>query len=169
MYPRFMGLAALIVTLAVMIYRRGGHLCRRDVMVNFELRRDRIGRALAGLEVGMGDRSALLAKSHDRRPHGSWYCPSVSSPNPHLLTMITTANLYAAIAIPLGLQMLGTARVNFGPPALPGNRRLHGGPAQPPFRLQPGHDVRGHDCGLRRHRPDSVADDLDRQRIVFFP
>jgi branched-chain amino acid transport system permease protein len=34
---------------------------------------------------------------------------------PHLLTMITTANLYAAIAIPLSLQMLGTGRVNFGP------------------------------------------------------
>ena len=29
--------------------------------------------------------------------------------------MITTANLYAAVAIPLGLQMPGTARVNFGP------------------------------------------------------
>ena len=34
---------------------------------------------------------------------------------PNILTMITTANLYAAVAIPLGLQMLGTARVNFGP------------------------------------------------------
>ena len=34
---------------------------------------------------------------------------------PHLLTMLTTANLLAAIAIPLSLQMLGTARVNFGP------------------------------------------------------
>ncbi len=34
---------------------------------------------------------------------------------PNILTMFTTANLYAAIAIPLGLQMIGTARVNFGP------------------------------------------------------
>jgi len=34
---------------------------------------------------------------------------------PHLLTMLTTANLLAAIAIPLSLQILGTARVNFGP------------------------------------------------------
>ncbi len=34
---------------------------------------------------------------------------------PNILTMITTANLYAAIAIPLSLQILGTARVNFGP------------------------------------------------------
>ena len=34
---------------------------------------------------------------------------------PHILTMITTANLYAAIAIPLSLQIIGTARLNFGP------------------------------------------------------
>jgi len=34
---------------------------------------------------------------------------------PHLLTMLTTANLLAAISIPLTLQILGTARVNFGP------------------------------------------------------
>ncbi len=34
---------------------------------------------------------------------------------PNLLTMITTANLYAAIAIPLGLQIMGTGRMNFGP------------------------------------------------------
>jgi branched-chain amino acid transport system permease protein len=34
---------------------------------------------------------------------------------PHLLTMLTTANLLAALAIPLSLQILGTARVNFGP------------------------------------------------------
>ncbi|MEM3485666.1 MAG: branched-chain amino acid ABC transporter permease [Candidatus Methanomethyliaceae archaeon] len=34
---------------------------------------------------------------------------------PHFLTMFTTANLYAAIAIPLALQIAGTARVNFGP------------------------------------------------------
>lgn len=34
---------------------------------------------------------------------------------PHILTMITTANLYAALAIPLAIQMLGTGRVNFGP------------------------------------------------------
>ncbi len=34
---------------------------------------------------------------------------------PALLTMFTTANLLAAITIPLGLQLIGTARVNFGP------------------------------------------------------
>ncbi len=41
--------------------------------------------------------------------------PIFVSSYPNLLTMFTTANLYAAIAIPLALQMLGTARVNFGP------------------------------------------------------
>ncbi len=41
--------------------------------------------------------------------------PFFVSSYPNILTMITTANLYAAIAIPLALQMLGTARVNFGP------------------------------------------------------
>ncbi len=34
---------------------------------------------------------------------------------PAFLTMFTTANLLAAITIPLGLQLIGTARVNFGP------------------------------------------------------
>ncbi|MBR9979575.1 MAG: branched-chain amino acid ABC transporter permease [Desulfatitalea sp.] len=34
---------------------------------------------------------------------------------PAMLTMFTTANLLAAITIPLGLQLVGTARVNFGP------------------------------------------------------
>lgn len=34
---------------------------------------------------------------------------------PNLLTMFTTANLLAAIAIPLTLQIAGTGRVNFGP------------------------------------------------------
>lgn len=34
---------------------------------------------------------------------------------PNLLTMFTTANLYAAIAVLLGLQVVGTGRVNFGP------------------------------------------------------
>lgn len=34
---------------------------------------------------------------------------------PQYLTMFTTANLLAAITIPLGLQLIGTARVNFGP------------------------------------------------------
>ncbi len=41
--------------------------------------------------------------------------PLFVSSYPNILTMITTANLYAAVAIPLALQMLGTARVNFGP------------------------------------------------------
>ncbi len=34
---------------------------------------------------------------------------------PNYLTMFTTANLYAAMAIPLSLQIIGTGRVNFGP------------------------------------------------------
>ena len=34
---------------------------------------------------------------------------------PNLLTMVTTANLLAAITIPLSLQILGTGRLNFGP------------------------------------------------------
>jgi branched-chain amino acid transport system permease protein len=34
---------------------------------------------------------------------------------PNILTMITTANIYAAIAIMLSLQTIGTARLNFGP------------------------------------------------------
>lgn len=41
--------------------------------------------------------------------------PIFVAPYPHILTMITTANLYAAIAIPLSLQIIGTARLNFGP------------------------------------------------------
>jgi len=41
--------------------------------------------------------------------------PLFVSSYPHILTMITTANLYAAVTIPLGLQITGTARVNFGP------------------------------------------------------
>jgi len=34
---------------------------------------------------------------------------------PNILTMITMANIYAAIAIMLALQTIGTARLNFGP------------------------------------------------------
>jgi branched-chain amino acid transport system permease protein len=34
---------------------------------------------------------------------------------PDLLTLITTANIYACIAIPLGWQITGTGRMNFGP------------------------------------------------------
>ncbi|MBU3916951.1 branched-chain amino acid ABC transporter permease [bacterium] len=34
---------------------------------------------------------------------------------PNILTMVTTANLYAAITIPLSLQIIGTGRLNFGP------------------------------------------------------
>jgi branched-chain amino acid transport system permease protein len=41
--------------------------------------------------------------------------PLIVSGYPALLTMFTTANLLAAITIPLGLQLIGTARVNFGP------------------------------------------------------
>ena len=35
--------------------------------------------------------------------------------SPDLLTLITTANIYACIAIPLSWQMTGTGRINFGP------------------------------------------------------
>jgi len=34
---------------------------------------------------------------------------------PNVLTMLTFANIYAAVAIMMGLQTIGTARVNFGP------------------------------------------------------
>jgi branched-chain amino acid transport system permease protein len=34
---------------------------------------------------------------------------------PNFLTMVTTANIYAAVAIMLSLQSIGTARLNFGP------------------------------------------------------
>jgi branched-chain amino acid transport system permease protein len=35
--------------------------------------------------------------------------------SPILLTTVITANLYAAIAIPLALMTVGTGRLNFGP------------------------------------------------------
>lgn len=83
-------------------------------MVNFELRRDRI-----------------VARWRDKKTEWViepryWRNPTIGigvllllpvfvHSYPHILTMITTANIYAAIAIPLALQMLGTGRVNFGP------------------------------------------------------
>lgn len=83
-------------------------------MVNLELRRDR-----------------LVARFRDKKSEWViepryWRNPTIGisillilpilfQSFPHILTMITTANLYAAIAIPLSLQMLGTGRVNFGP------------------------------------------------------
>jgi len=41
--------------------------------------------------------------------------PFFISGYPNFLTMLTVANLYAAITIPLALQMTGTGRLNFGP------------------------------------------------------
>jgi len=41
--------------------------------------------------------------------------PLFISGYPNILTMVTMANLYAAITIPLALQMTGTGRMNFGP------------------------------------------------------
>jgi branched-chain amino acid transport system permease protein len=83
-------------------------------MVNLELRRDRI-----------------IARWRDKKSEWViepryWRNPIIGisillvlpvffQSYPHILTMITTANLYAAIAIPLSLQILGTGRVNFGP------------------------------------------------------
>jgi branched-chain amino acid transport system permease protein len=37
------------------------------------------------------------------------------SGKPDLLTLVTTANIYACIAIPLSWQITGTGRINFGP------------------------------------------------------
>jgi len=41
--------------------------------------------------------------------------PLLIKGRPDLLTLITTANIYACIAIPLAWQMTGTGRLNFGP------------------------------------------------------
>lgn len=83
-------------------------------MVNFELRRDRI-------LARWGDKKCewVIEPRYWRNPVIGisllFILPVFVQSFPHVLTMITTANLYAAIAIPLALQMLGTARVNFGP------------------------------------------------------
>ncbi len=83
-------------------------------MVNFELRRDRI-------LARWGDQKYewVIEPRYWRNPAIGVallaMIPIFIHSYPNILTMITTANLYAAVAIPLGLQMLGTARVNFGP------------------------------------------------------
>jgi branched-chain amino acid transport system permease protein len=83
-------------------------------MVDFELRRDRI-------VARWGDQKYewVIEPRYWRNPAIGVallaIIPFFVSAYPNVLTMITTANLYAAVAIPLGLQMLGTARVNFGP------------------------------------------------------
>lgn len=83
-------------------------------MVNLELRRDRI-------VARWGDKKSewVIEPRYWRNSIIGisilLILPIFFQSYPHILTMITTANLYAAIAIPLGLQMLGTGRVNFGP------------------------------------------------------
>jgi branched-chain amino acid transport system permease protein len=83
-------------------------------MVAFELRRDRI-------VARWGDQKYewVIEPRYWRNPAIGVallaILPLFVYSYPNILTMITTANLYAAVAIPLGLQMLGTARVNFGP------------------------------------------------------
>jgi len=83
-------------------------------MVSVDLRRDRI-------VVRWKDRKSewIIEPRHWRNPFlGIAFLailPLFVHSYPHILAMFTTANLYAAIAIPLSLQILGTARVNFGP------------------------------------------------------
>jgi branched-chain amino acid transport system permease protein len=83
-------------------------------MVDFELRRDRI-------VARWGDQKYewVIEPRYWRNPAIGVallaLLPLFIYSYPNVLTMMTTANLYAAVAIPLGLQMLGTARVNFGP------------------------------------------------------
>ncbi|MGO9020963.1 MAG: branched-chain amino acid ABC transporter permease [Syntrophobacteraceae bacterium] len=83
-------------------------------MVDFELRRDR-------MVVRWGDQKYewVIEPRYWRNPAIGVallaLLPLFIYSYPNILTMMTTANLYAAVAIPLGLQMLGTARVNFGP------------------------------------------------------
>ncbi len=83
-------------------------------MVNLELRRDRI-------VARWGDKKSewVIEPRYWRKPIIGisilLVLPIFFSSYSNILTMITTANLYAAIAIPLSLQILGTGRVNFGP------------------------------------------------------
>ncbi|MBW2561026.1 MAG: branched-chain amino acid ABC transporter permease [Deltaproteobacteria bacterium] len=83
-------------------------------MVKFELKRDRIL-----LRWGVEKLEWCIAPRYWRNPIIGvallLVLPVFFYSFPHLLTMLTTANLLAAVAIPLGLQILGTARVNFGP------------------------------------------------------
>jgi branched-chain amino acid transport system permease protein len=83
-------------------------------MVDFELRRDRIVARWRDQKYEW-----VIEPRYWRNPAIGVFLlaiiPLFVFSYPNILTMITTANLYAAVAIPLGLQMLGTARVNFGP------------------------------------------------------
>jgi branched-chain amino acid transport system permease protein len=83
-------------------------------MVNLELKRDRIQ-----LRWGDAKYEYVLEPRYWRNPALSvlflMLLPLLVYNRPSLLTMITTANLLAAITIPLSLQILGTARLNFGP------------------------------------------------------
>lgn len=83
-------------------------------MVNFELKRDRVL-----LRWGIEKYEWCIEPRYWRNPVIGvtilLALPLFFYSYPHLLTMLTTANLLAAIAIPLSLQILGTARVNFGP------------------------------------------------------
>jgi branched-chain amino acid transport system permease protein len=83
-------------------------------MVRLEFRRDRIL-----LRWGEQKYEWVIEPRYWRNPAIGVFLlaiiPLFILPYPNILTMLTSANLYAAIAIPLGLQMIGTARVNFGP------------------------------------------------------
>ncbi|MEW6264052.1 MAG: branched-chain amino acid ABC transporter permease [Thermodesulfobacteriota bacterium] len=83
-------------------------------MVNFEFKRDRILFRWGDLKY-----EYVIEPRYWRNPAIGVgllaILPLFVFKYPALLTMFTTANLLAAITIPLGLQMLGTARVNFGP------------------------------------------------------
>jgi branched-chain amino acid transport system permease protein len=46
---------------------------------------------------------------------GLFLLPLLIYSRPDYMTLLTTANIYAAIAIPLSWQMAGTGRLNFGP------------------------------------------------------
>ena len=136
-------------------------------MVNFELRRDRI-------VARWGDQKYewVIEPRYWRNPAIGVallaILPLFVYSYPNILTMITTANLYAAVAIPLGLQMLGTARVNFGPQLFLGIGGYTAALLNLHFGFESGPDPGGHHPGLRRDRPAAQPDHLDRQGPVFF-
>lgn len=83
-------------------------------MVAFELKRDRVL-----LRWGERKYEWIIEPRYWRNPAlGILFLmvlPLFVYNRPSILTMITTANLLAAVVIPLSLQMIGTGRVNFGP------------------------------------------------------
>ena len=83
-------------------------------MVNLEFKRDRVN-----LRWGESKYEYILEPRYWRNPAlGILFLvimPLFFYNRPSLLTMVTTANLLAALTIPLSLQILGTARLNFGP------------------------------------------------------